>query len=242
MKARRESSSTSTTHWLPVGHQCNSNTHARITIHAVQPARTIARWRRWTMWCDAKNKSNFGNNALPPWECITDTKIKGIEHWMSQCHQPFQIWFPFQDRSSCLTQLESLEQNDIGWNNFMKGGISKCWGQAQQIHCTKKAKQCATKKEKESEKKHNSEFFARNVQCVWEMWKARNDDHHNMATANNTPQSMTVHKKVAEPCQEAEPLTIDNQRQKQTVQKGHDGWWRFQENNQKSWNSGCCAP
>ena len=66
-------------------------------------------------------------------------------NWMLRLHGTLQP--PRQCHNDKLTNTlaEAVkEQNKIGWNNFMKGRISKKWGKAQQVHCSAKQKDMQT--------------------------------------------------------------------------------------------------
>ena len=174
--------------WLPVGYQqrhiyvdrdpscptCNNCKIEKVDHIFRCKERQKTRAECFTHMKNNLSKINTNDN-------ITSTIIKGIKHWVSGFRQEFQVTFPTQDKLLHRIQLAVLEQNEIGWNNLLKGRISKYWGLAQQVHYSERARQCTTKKEKEKAKKYTPDFFQ--MVLIFEifkmfetLWTTRNDD------------------------------------------------------------------
>ena len=83
-----------------------------------------------------------------------------------------------------------MEQNSIGWNNFMKGRISLEWGEAHQVHCSEKQKVAQTEHKKLEAKQNTGELFQirltlKKSKMFETLWESRNQDCHENTTGQN---------------------------------------------------------
>ena len=120
-----------------------------------------------------------------------ETTQKGIVNWILQPCCVLQP--PRQRHNNKLTKLltEAVqEQNEIGWNNFMKGRTSQTWGEAQQVHHLEKQKALKTEKEKQEAKHNTGELFQMRLivetfRMFETLWEAQNQDFHKNTTGQN---------------------------------------------------------
>ena len=107
-------------------------------------------------------------------------------NWTLGPHGTLQL--PQHHHNDKLTHTlaeEVKEQNKIGWNNFMKGRISKKWGATQQVHHSEKQKHMQT-----NENHNTSELFQMRLtmelfRMFETLWEARNKDFHENTLGQN---------------------------------------------------------
>ena len=146
------------------------------------------------------NLSKIHTNTI-----IADTICRGIRN---RIDHPFralrQVQHPHPDRLTDLLDAAVTEQNKIGWGNFLKGRISSKWGDAQQVHYSRKFRSDGATTEKQQAKKYNSGFFQMMViKEIWRMfeclWEDRNEDCHSLTAKDATNFSLRqkrMHDKV----------------------------------------------
>ena len=123
---------------------------------------------------------------------VKDTMQKGIMNWMlcPYGNLPMPRWRHHNRLTDLLTEAVQ-EQNQIGWNNFMKGRISHKWGEAQQVHCSEKQKVAQMEQEKLEAKQNTGELFQirltlKTFKMFETLWESRNQDHHENTTGQNS--------------------------------------------------------
>ena len=108
---------------------------------------------------------------------ITQTIKKNILNWMNNEPQTQQQLPPSPKSYEVLLHQAEQEQNKIGWNNFLKGWMSKKWAEAQQEYYKARNQYDETI----NNKYHNGLTWSKKViqiiqQIAFETWKFRNKD------------------------------------------------------------------
>ena len=152
---------------------------------------------------------------------IKNTTNEGILHWTNENTNAFSMQHNTKDRPTEMPEEAIKEQNDTGWNNFLKGRISGKWVLAQQEHCRARSQSFTTKEEIKQAQKHTAMFFQTTLmremfKAFEKLWEARNRDCHDLTAKENEPQSLRMqrmHSRVRAMHTEAtEMLTTDDKK------------------------------
>ena len=110
--------------------------------------------------------------------------LKGIEHWESRTATWYQPRMQPTNTYEVELSKALLEQNDIGWENLIKGRISKCWATAQEMQY---------RREKADKQYTGNVWKVKLVRAIWkyamEIWINRcNQEHMALTTEEQNSQ------------------------------------------------------
>ena len=137
------------------------------------------------------------------------TMQKGIRNWtLRPCGTLQPPRCCHNDKLMHMLAEAVKEQNKIGWNNFMKGRISKKWGAAQQVHCSEKQKHMQTDKNHNTGKLFQMRLMMELFRMFETLWEARNKDFHENTLGQNDKslKEQRVQKRVHSLCKESHHL------------------------------------